>query len=126
MAATSEVIGQASGVSDLLWIEKIKLVAAKDRAPAGLPPELAALLAEAINDPDCIRAVAAAVAPLVSKLPSDIGDLELTPLLAVARSGDGTALVTAVRPRPPSRGPGIGRAPSLRTPSPVWHPGRER
>lgn len=94
---TSEVIGQASAVSDLLWIEKVKLVAAKDRAPAGLPRELAALLADAINDPDCIRAVEAAVAPLVSKLPSDIGDDELTPLLVAARSGDGSALLTAAR-----------------------------
>jgi DNA repair exonuclease SbcCD nuclease subunit len=93
----AEVIGQAAGVSDLLWIEKVKLVATAERAPAGLPPELAALLADAITDPDCIRAVQAAVAPLVAKLPADVGDEELAPLLAAARASDGAALLTAAR-----------------------------
>jgi exonuclease SbcD len=93
----AEVAGQASAVSDLLWIEKVKLVTASADAPAGLPPELAVLLADAINDPDCIRAIETAVAPLVSRLPSDIGDHELTPLLAAARSGDGAALLMAAR-----------------------------
>jgi UDP-2,3-diacylglucosamine pyrophosphatase LpxH len=93
----AEVIGQAAGVSDFLWIEKVKLVATAERAPAGLPPELAALLADAITDPDCIRAVQAAVAPLVAKLPADVGDEELAPLLAAARASDGAALLTAAR-----------------------------
>lgn len=94
---TSEVIGQASAVSDLLWIEKVKLGPAGEAGSSGLPPELASLLADAINDPDCIRAIEAAIAPLVSKLPGDVGDPELTPLLAAARLGDGTALLTAAR-----------------------------
>lgn len=93
----AEVTGQAAAVSDLLWIERVKLVAAADRAPAGLPPELAALLAEALEDPDCLRVVQAAVAPLLAKLPAEIGNEEVTPLLAAARTGDGAALLNAAR-----------------------------
>ena len=93
----AEVTGQASAVSDLLWIEKIKLVPASNLPQAGLPPELAVLLEQALADPDCISSVEAAVAPLLSKLPGDIGDSEGTPLLAAARARDGKALVTAAR-----------------------------
>lgn len=93
----AEVTGQALAVSDLLWLEKIKLVPTLNRLPAGLPPELAVLLEEALADPDCISIVEAAVAPLLTKLPGDIGDADGTPLLAAARSHDGRALVSAAR-----------------------------
>lgn len=93
----AEIRAQAAAVSDSLWIEKVRIEAPAVGAAAGLPAEIADLLAGAMDDPDCLRAIAAAVAPLVGKLPADVGDPELTPLLMAARAGDGRALLGAAR-----------------------------
>jgi hypothetical protein len=94
--AEGEVRATGAGVSEELWIERVRLVTA-DTAPIGLPPELVQLLAEALDDPDCARAVAAATAPLVAKLPADVADAEAAPLVTAARAGDAAALLQAAR-----------------------------
>lgn len=93
----AEVRGHAAAVSDALWIERVKISAADAPLPAGLPAELQELLAQALEDPDCQRAIESAVAPLTAKLPSDIDDPDIAPLLSSARSRDGQALVRAAR-----------------------------
>lgn len=93
----AEVRGHAAGVSDALWIERVKIIARESALPIGLPLELQELLAQAVDDPDCRRAVESAVAPLTAKLPADIDDPDIAPLLASARAHDGEALVRAAR-----------------------------
>ena len=93
----SEVRGQALGVSDALWIEKVRIAPSADHTPDGLPPEIAELLAGALEDPDCARALEAAVAPLLAKLPSEVINADTSPLVAAARSRDSAALVAAAR-----------------------------
>jgi len=93
----AEVRGHAAGVSDALWIERVKIIANDAALPTGLPPELMDLLAQALDDPDCARAIENAIAPLTAKLPADIGDPDTAPLLASARGRDGAALVRAAR-----------------------------
>lgn len=93
----AEVRGHAAGVSDALWIERVKIITRDAALPPGLPFELQELLAQALDDPDCRRAVESAVAPLTSKLPADIDDPDVAPLLASARARDGEALVRAAR-----------------------------
>lgn len=93
----AEVRGHAMGVSDALWIERVKIIFRSTAVPIGLPLELQDLLAQALSDPDCRRAVESAVAPLTAKLPAEIDDPDITPLLASARAGDGAALVRAAR-----------------------------
>lgn len=93
----AEARGQASAVSDLLWIEKVRIEAGDDTGSRGLPPEILELLAQAAQDSDCARAIEAAVAPILGKLPADVGDVELTPLLAAARARNSAALVTVAR-----------------------------
>lgn len=95
--AEGEVRAAGGALSDELWIERVRLVAGEG-APAGLPPELVQLLAEALADPDCARAVAAAAtAPLVAKLPADVADADSAPLVTAARASDAAALVRAAR-----------------------------
>lgn len=93
---SQEARAQAAVASEALWIEKVK-IDADGPAGGGLPPELANLLADAVADPDCERALKAAVAPLLARLPGDVVDADLTPLLAAAREGDGEALLAAGR-----------------------------
>ena len=93
----AEARGQAAAVSDLLWIEKVRIEAGDEIGPCGLPPEILQLLAQAVQDPDCARAIEVAVAPVLGKLPADVGDPEVTPLLAAARAGNGATLVAAAR-----------------------------
>ena len=93
----AEVRGHAASVSDALWIERVKIIARDTEMPIGLPLELQELLAQALEDPDCRRAVEAAVAPLTAKLPAEIDDPDIAPLLASARARDGDALVRAAR-----------------------------
>jgi len=93
----AEVRGHAAAVSDALWIERVHVEAAAEDAGQGIPPEIAELLASALDDPDCARIIEAAVAPLLGKLPADVGDAESAPLLAAARLRDGSALVAAAR-----------------------------
>ena len=90
-----EVRAAALTVSEQLWIERVHLQAGE--GAAGLPPELAHLLAEALEDPDCARAIAAATAPLIGKLPADVGDPDVAPLISAARANDVAALVRAAR-----------------------------
>ena len=93
----AETRAQAAALSESLWIEKIRIEQVDDGFGGGLPPELALLLAQAAADADCLRAVRAAVGPLLDKLPPEIGDPEVAPLTAAARSGDLAALVAAAR-----------------------------
>jgi len=93
----AEVRGHAAGVSDALWIERVKVVARDAAVPIGLPLELQELLAQALDDPDCLRAIENAVAPLTAKLPADVDDPDIAPLLSSARARDGEALVRAAR-----------------------------
>lgn len=93
----AEVRGHAAAVSDALWIERVKISAKEAMLPAGLPQELQELLAQALDDPDCLRAIETAVAPLTAKLPADIDDPDIAPLLSSARARDGQALVRAAR-----------------------------
>lgn len=103
----AEVRGHAAAVSDALWIERVRIEARDEPAAAGLPPELLELLAQALDDADCRRAVEAAVAPLIGKLPVDIGDFDTAPLLVAARGREGEALVRAARSLVEAR---LGRA----------------
>lgn len=93
----AEVRGHAAGVSDALWIERVKIVGRETALPVGLPLELQELLAQALDDPDCRRAVESAVAPLTAKLPADVDDPDIAPLLSSARARDGEALVRAAK-----------------------------
>jgi hypothetical protein len=93
----AEVRAQASAVSDLLWLEKIRIEASQVDAPVRLPAEISDLLAAALEDPECLKAIDAAIAPLLAKLPSDIGDPDTSPLLAAARSRDITTLIADAR-----------------------------
>ncbi len=88
-----EVEARAALISDELWIEGVRLTA--DDEPAALGPELAELLADAEADADCVRAIQAAVRPLIDKLPPDL--TEAGSLLAAARTGDSAALLSAAR-----------------------------
>lgn len=90
-----EIRGHAAALSELLWIERVKIEVRDDALATGLPPELRDLLAQAFGDPDCARAIESAVAPLIGKLPVEIGDGETSPLLASARAGDAAALIRA-------------------------------
>lgn len=91
-----EVRSAAASVAEDMWIERVRLEVAEG-GRAGLPPELVQLLAEAVNDPDCARAVSAATAPLLGKLPADVGEADVAPLLTAARTGDADALLRAAR-----------------------------
>lgn len=93
----AEVRGHAAGISDALWIERVRIIVRDAAIPGGLPLELQELLAQALEDPDCRRAVENAVAPLTAKLPVDVDDADVAPLLASARARDGDALVRAAR-----------------------------
>jgi DNA repair protein SbcD/Mre11 len=88
----------ASALSDELWIERVRLtIGSEGEGEGGLSPELAQLLADALEDPDCARAVLAACSPLLAKLPADVADSDALPLVTAARSGDADALVRAAR-----------------------------
>lgn len=93
----AETRARAATVSDSLWLEKVKLEPVADEAPTGLPPELAEMLARALEDPDCLRSVEEAVAPLLAKLPTQTIDPELSPLLAAAHARDNVAVTAAAR-----------------------------
>ncbi|HZL00024.1 MAG TPA: DNA repair exonuclease [Caulobacteraceae bacterium] len=92
-----EVQAIAAGLSESLWIEKVTLTAVEDGPTTSLLPELDALLAVAMDDEDCAHAVRAAVAPLLGKLPADLRDPDLSPLLWAAREQDDRTLVAAAR-----------------------------
>jgi hypothetical protein len=53
----AEVRGHAAGVSDALWIERVKIIANAVVLPTGLPPELLEMLTQALDDPDCLRVI---------------------------------------------------------------------
>lgn len=93
----SEVRAQAAIVSDALWLEKIRVLAPEVEEPTGLPSEIADLLSAALEDPDCAKAIEGAIAPLLGKLPSDVGDPEVSPLLAAARARDIERLIGEAR-----------------------------
>ncbi|WP_225883567.1 hypothetical protein [Sphingomonas aliaeris] len=75
----------------------MKIITSHAALPTGLPPELLEMLTQALDDPDCLRAIENAIAPLTAKLPADIGDPDTAPLLASARGRDGAALVLAAK-----------------------------
>jgi DNA repair protein SbcD/Mre11 len=100
---SAEVRAQASAVSDSLWLEKIRIEAPLVDTPVRLPAEISDLLSEALEDPDCAKAIDAAIAPLLGKLPSDIGDADTSPLLAAARARDVRALIGDARSRVAAR-----------------------
>ena len=93
----AEVRARAVTVSEALWIEKVKIQGVEEGPARGLPPELASLLDDALADPDCMRAVEDAVAPLVGKMPAGTIDPDLAPLLAAASARDGPALLAAAK-----------------------------
>ena len=93
----AEVQNQASILGDGMWIEKVSIEATGNAQLVGLPPELAELFAAALEDPDCMRVVQEAAAPLLLKLPVDAIDSEIAPLVAAAKAQDGPALVAAAR-----------------------------
>lgn len=92
---SAEVQGQASMISGDLWIESVRLDPGD--AEDELSPELSELLAGADESEDCVRAIRSAVKPIIDKLPSEITNGELAPLLTAARAGDVTALLSAAR-----------------------------
>jgi DNA repair exonuclease SbcCD nuclease subunit len=92
-----EVRAQAATLSETLWIEQVRIEAGEDTPWSGLPPELAAILAGAEADEDCARAIRAAVAPLMEKLPRDLDEAEPAPLLRAAREGDIAAIIASAR-----------------------------
>ncbi|ABF51776.1 metallophosphoesterase [Sphingopyxis alaskensis RB2256] len=93
----AEVGARAMTVSESLWIERVKVESSEDAATRGLPPELIELLNGALADPDCLRAVEDAVAPLVGKMPAGTIDADLAPLLAAASARDGNSLLAAAK-----------------------------
>jgi DNA repair exonuclease SbcCD nuclease subunit len=94
----AEVQARAAALSEDLWAEKVTLSEGTQSGPSGLPQEMEDLLATALEDEDCARLVRAAIAPLLGKLPSDVGDNEgLTPLLSAARARDDRTLVAAAK-----------------------------
>jgi len=87
----------ASIVSPDLFIEKIQIDAAPDRL-GGLPPEIVELLDAALQDGDCAKAMEAAIAPLLLKLPYEIHeDPDVPRLLAAAKARDTATLIAAAR-----------------------------
>jgi exonuclease SbcD len=87
----------ASAISENLWIEKVHIEAVPE-ASGGLPPEILELLDAALADPECARAVEAAIAPLLLKLPHEIYDIpDAPPLLMAARVRDSAKLIAAAR-----------------------------
>jgi exonuclease SbcD len=87
----------ASIVSPDLFIEKIQIDAAPDRL-GGLPPEIVELLDAALQDADCAKAMEAAIAPLLLKLPYEIHeDPDVPRLLAAAKARDTATLIAAAR-----------------------------
>ena len=93
----AEVQNQAAIVADGLWVEKVIVETESDGLLRGLPPELAEILSTALDDPDCLRVVQDAIAPLLLKLPVDVVDADTAPLVAAAKTADGAALVAAAR-----------------------------
>jgi hypothetical protein len=93
----AEVQARAAILSESMWIEKVSLIVGGDDTATGLPPEIGDLLEAALDDEDCARAVRDSIAPLLGKLPTDVGDREVSPLLIAARAGDDRALVAAAR-----------------------------
>jgi exonuclease SbcD len=94
----AEVRSHSQAVADNIWVERIRVEDSGDEAgPSGLPAEIAELLAGAGDDPDCLAAIAEAVAPLMSKLPAEILTLDgdASPLLSAAKSKDHEALLQA-------------------------------
>lgn len=92
-----EVRAHASAVSGDLWIERVKILAGEEASLLGMPPELREILEQALEEADCQAAIQEAVAPLLAKLPADIADAEVAPLLTAARRQDGEKLVRAAR-----------------------------
>jgi len=92
-----EVHAMAAALSDSLWIEKLSLTTVGEPAAGGLPSELNELLAAAMDDTDCARAVREGIAPLLGKLPADVGDPDRFPLLSAARGLDIPTLIAAAR-----------------------------
>jgi exonuclease SbcD len=99
----AEVRAQASAISELLWLEKIKIEAPRVEEAARLPQEISDLLAAALEDPECAKAIDAAIVPLLGKLPSDVGDAETSPLLTAARSRDLKTLIAEARSKVAAR-----------------------
>jgi DNA repair exonuclease SbcCD nuclease subunit len=90
-----EVRARAAALSESLWIEKLSLTAPAAGAGAGLPPEVADLLAGALDDEDCARSLREAIAPLLACIPNDPDYRDPPPLWAAARQGDTRALAAA-------------------------------
>jgi len=83
-----EVRAMATNVSDELWIEKIKLATEPLAATAdgsADTDDIATLLAEGAADAELQAALAADYAPLVGRLPADLGDD--SEILTAARQG---------------------------------------
>ena len=93
----AEAQNQATIAGEGAWIEKVTIETSHNAPLRGLPPELAELFAQALDDPDCMRAVQEAAAPILLKLPVDAIDSETAPLVAAAKAQDGAALVAAAR-----------------------------
>lgn len=89
-----EVQATAAALSDELRIERVRLDSSHE-GEGGLTPELAQLLADTLEDPDCARTVMAAASPLLAKLPAELSDADASPLVTAARTGDAASLVRA-------------------------------
>jgi hypothetical protein len=90
-----EAQARAAAISESLWIEKVVLPDAAPGRPAGLPTDIADLLAGAFEDEDAARSLMATIKPLLDKIPRDPDDADPSPLLAAARRGDTRALAAA-------------------------------
>lgn len=95
----SEARAHAEAVSDNIWIERLRIESTgESQAPSGLPPEIAEILAEASEDPECAAAIREAVSPLIAKLPGDIfgaASDDIPRLLRAAKDSDDRVLLEA-------------------------------
>jgi DNA repair exonuclease SbcCD nuclease subunit len=90
-----EVKSQASIVSEEISLESVRVKVGE--AADEIIPEIAELMQAADGDVVCAAAIRGAMKGLLDKLPWEIADAELAPMLKAARDGDTETLLTAAR-----------------------------
>jgi exonuclease SbcD len=80
-----EVRGHAAGVSDALWIARVKITVHRHGASDWTAVGASGAAGPGIERPQRCRAVESTVASLIVKLPAYIGDSDIMPLLARPR-----------------------------------------
>jgi hypothetical protein len=92
----SEIRAVAAATSDELWVEKVKFSFATE-VTFQLPAIVEELLAGAADDEDCQRAVADALEPLLTKIPSPLVTEDNAPVLTAAKARSLAAVIEEAR-----------------------------